>query len=130
NRENFSRETQRSRRGSADCDGAATRWGKLGANRRQLVVAEFARARARTVDALNVLVPPIGSAERRPTNESFASPIGRARLRRATKPIPPKRRRVLGRRGTGQHSRKSHLPVERHQEWLALLISRRRNPVV
>ena len=36
----------------AECDGAATRWGTLGAARRQLVVAEFARARAREIDAL------------------------------------------------------------------------------
>ena len=102
----------------------------MGANRRQLVVAEFARARARTVDALNVLVPPIGSAERRPTNKSLASAqsVGRD----SVEPIPAKRRRVLGRRGMGRHSRKSPLPVERHQESAMeqLLISRRRNPVV
>jgi hypothetical protein len=52
---NFSRETQRSRHGGAECDGAATRWSTLDANRRQLVVAEFARSRLRANDALEAI---------------------------------------------------------------------------
>src|SRR5262249_6286223 len=54
--EDFSHQTKRSREGCAKCDSPATGREPLGADRRQLVVAEFARARARAADALGMFL--------------------------------------------------------------------------